>query len=782
MKRAVIVWGLLCGCLGAEEIAFSLLDEPATGTPLAWEKARGFEKGFVRDDDEIVCDNGTNRLARGAAWTLTLDQKEAEPFTVSAEARAVTGGGSGDFNLYLDVTFMDGDHLWGQKSDFDPDPASGWQRRTVTVFPPKPVRVAYVYELQRGRTGCVRFRQPSWRLFAANGACLFDGCPVSIAKPIAEPTFLLRDVRANSGFAVLKDAAWGVQMKTVQTGASVDVTLTETTGADRAVTLVYAIPLGSGERTWFNNLRTSVPLVRGEQMDVVSCEAGRGCLSRWPFGAVSVAGKGLALGIDPAAPAFFRVVGNADARVLMIAYDLGFTRERPTAHVRFVSFPFDAADGFRGALESYQKLFPEAWKVRVPRQGVWMPFYETSKVQGWEDFGFGFKEGDNETAWDDAHGLMTFRYTEPCTWWMSLKGDLSQMTLAKDGTSEARRQAARGVPRAKGWEASRFLDAHGREQGRLLDTPWCKGVVWSVNSAPDIAGEMTDWKSKNGEPAFTRRLEKPFPQGNDGEYVDSSELYVTETFDFNRAHYRDMATPLSFSRDTRMPGVYKGMIGYEYVRGIAERVHALGKYAMANSTPSRWCWLAPYLDVLGTETDWNPKQNGKRTWRPMSDEALLYRRALCGAKPYCFLMNTDFDLFPYAYSEKFMQRALAYGMFPGYFSADASSGHYFSRPDLYNRDRPLFKKYVPLCRLVAEAGWRPVNRLVKSSNPQVVTEQFGDRYATVYNLSAQPQKAELAFTAPLAEEKVEGRKFENHPRSLVLELPGETVRVLVFEK
>ena len=38
-----------------------------------------------------------------------------------------------------------------------------------------------------------------------------------------------------------------------------------------------------------------------------------------------------------------------------------------------------------------------------------------------------------------------------------------------------------------------------------------------------------------------------------------------------------------------------------------------------------------------------------------------------------------------------MKRSLAYGMFPGYFSADASTGHYFKRPELYNRDRPLFK-------------------------------------------------------------------------------------------
>ena len=71
---------------------------------------------------------------------------------------------------------------------------------------------------------------------------------------------------------------------------------------------------------------------------------------------------------------------------------------------------------------------------------------------------------------------------------------------------------------------------------------------------------------------------------------------------------------------------------------IARDMHGMGKLTMANGTPTRLCWLAPWLDVMGTETDWNPR--GK--WQPMTDEELLYRRVLCGPKPYCFLMNTTF--------------------------------------------------------------------------------------------------------------------------------------------
>ena len=50
----------------------------------------------------------------------------------------------------------------------------------------------------------------------------------------------------------------------------------------------------------------------------------------------------------------------------------------------------------------------------------------------------------------------------------------------------------------------------------------------------------------------------------------------------------------------------------------------MGKLMMANSTPIRLCWLAPWLDVMGTETDWNRGQK----WRPTSDEELLFRLIL----------------------------------------------------------------------------------------------------------------------------------------------------------
>jgi len=197
---------------------------------------------------------------------------------------------------------------------------------------------------------------------------------------------------------------------------------------------------------------------------------------------------------------------------------------------------------------------------------------------------------------------------------------------------------------------------------------------------------------------------------------------------------------------------------------------------MANGAPGRLCWLPPLLEVLGTETDWNPRGQ----WRPMSDTELLYRRALCKGKPFCFLMNTEFEHFPPELVERYMQRSLAYGMFPGFFSHNASEGAYFTRPELYNRDRPLFKKYVPLCQQVAQAGWEPVTG-ARSSDDKVYVERFGDRYLTVFNDSSERRTAtvRLELPAPSASrELVTQTPVRWSDGAATLTLPAEGVAVI----
>lgn len=778
--------------LFAQEEIFPRLDDRAEKkwVHLVPQQAFQYHQSFVisPNGQELICDNGHDLKRQGGAlWTIDLNQKDPAAITVSAESCSEGVGGSGNsgYSLYLDVNYMDGSSLWGQSALFDPSLGKTWHMRSVTVVPDRPIRRISAFVLFREVQGKAHFRNMRYYQATVSAGNQFDSCMVKPTRIPTFPCFLIRDVAANSGFAEIRDQAKGVRMdikKTKGKGATFfDVTLENLTGKDRALTLSYVLPLPQGKIVWHVDARKSWTLnpTSSQRMSASSVNAGTGFISSLPFIAVSAGENGYALGGDPTAPAFSRMVCHPAMHLLHFSTDLALTPEVPKAHFRFCSFQFNSADAFRGALEKYYTLFPENFAVRLKKQGVWMAFEKISKVEGWEDFGFRFKEGDDEPDWDDAHDIVTFKYTEPATWWMPM---WEESYSYEDCIKRVNELASQGDLRALAWKSSAFKNESGKTPGELRDTPWCRGIVWSMNSAPHLKGNPSHYDLYNSETDFAKRYSKKFPKGVDGEYIDSSELGLVTTLDFCRAHFTGMRTPLCFSKETFKPAIFKGAIGYEYVRSQADRVHSRGRFSMANGTPINWWWLAPYLDVMGTETNWKLRE----IWQPISDSQLMYKRSLCGAKPFCFLMNTDFTKFTYACSKKFMMRSLAYGMFPGYFSANGATEHYFTQPALYNRDRPLFKKYLPLCKRVAEAGWRPVNRLLTSSNEKVITEQFGNAadqsYATIFNLSDQPQTVTIKWLkrAPKPVELVTGKTWRWDGKKLTVTIPAETVRLLAF--
>jgi hypothetical protein len=773
--------------VGGWTIGSRLLDISQTGEnllqPTAW---TGWHQGFERQDETFICDNGSDaEVRRGVFQQVDLNQTTPAPIVAIAwsKAEAVGGSADADYSLYLDLVYMDGTPLWGQVAPFSVG-THDWERREVVLYPEKPVKTVFLYMLLRKHTGKAWFKDPELRVVKTpEGAAFFDG-RVVVQNAGPSEGLQICDVAVKTGFVRIEHEALSLRLecrKSEEKGAAFfDVTLTDTTGKDRAVTLVYAVPIqGQGWR-WLHDPVTVHEAEPGrEYMNAGRfAVAGNGRISRYPFGAMACGARGVGLAIDMDYPAFYRIGYSAGTGEFFLAYDIGLVPEKPSAHVRFCRFEFDAAWEFRAALASFYGLFPEHFKRRVAEQGNWMPFAKISAVEGWEDFGFKFKEGNDETPWDDAHGIITFRYTEPMTWWMPMPKE-GPRTLKAALAEAARLVKEKDDPSAKALFTSGYHDQAGHIPALFQDTPWCNGAVWSMNSSPDIPGDFTDFKNK-WNPSLRASLYGPARQGDlDGEYIDSSEGYVTDELDFRRDHFAASATPLTFSRETHGPAVFRGLIAFEYVRAIAQDVHGMNKVMMANATPINLCWLAPLLDVMGTETNWNPE--GK--WQPMSISELMYRRALCKGKPFCFLMNANFDQWPYELTEKYMKRCLAFGMFPGFFSHNASEGHYFTRPELYNRDRPLFKRYLPLCKRVAEAGWEPIP-FARSSDPDVTIERFGNRLWTVFNASSEPKTAMLTFDNPVPAtftELLTGKTCKPNGQDVTLSLPSEDVAVLEAE-
>ena len=713
---------------------------------------RPYEAGFQFENGIYICDNGSDtKVTRGAAQTVTLNQTQPDPIVAELWSKAENVSGipsGGDYGIYVDITYTDGTSLWGQTAAFDAG-THDWQKKTLTILPFKPVRSLVIYALFRNKSGKAAFRDMKLSVpILPDGTSLFDGV---LVVPKGKAALQIRDVAANSDYFELEGNPIGVNSTVKTEGRVLQVTLDNSDDKDRCVTLVYTMPVIA--TVWCEHPRSDISIEPNlEYMHACTMPdiGSNGRLSLYPFAAVLAPGviqpgnepsrlAAYGVGIDMKTPGFFRTGYNSGTSELFVAVDIALTKESPTATFNFVLFAFEPNHKFRGALDVYYKLFPDYFESRTPEQGVWMPFTAISTVQNHEDFGFKFKEGDNEVTWDDAHDILTFRYTEPGTWWMPMPPGIPH--TYDTALAHAKKLAEEGNARALALFKSGMHDAAGNLVGQIRDEPWNKGIVWSINDMPEIEGGSfaLKWSPKIYADYYERKERGIL----DGEYVDSAEGWVTAPLDYRRDNFAAARTPLVFSQEQCRPAIFKGLMFFEYDRKIADDMHKNAKLMFANSTPAQLCWLAPFFDAMGTETNWN--YGGQ--WRPMADSSMLYRRVLCGPKPYCFLMNTDFTQWTYDMSERFMRRCLAYGMFPGFFSADASTKTYFSQPDLYNRDRPLFKKYVPICKHVADSGWQPIT-LATSSDAKVYVERFGNGETTcftVFNDSQDTKTTTLRF-------------------------------------
>jgi hypothetical protein len=148
---------------------------------------------------------------------------------------------------------------------------------------------------------------------------------------------------------------------------------------------------------------------------------------------------------------------------------------------------------------------------------------------------------------------------------------------------------------------------------------------------------------------------------------------------------------------------------------------------------------------MGTETDW--LYTG--TFEPPPDWNLSYARTLACERPYCTLMNTNFDNLTYDLVERYFQVSLFYGIYPSMFSHNAATETYWDTPALYTRDRPLFIRYIPLIRRLNKGGWKPVTHAV-TTNPDVYIERFGEwpfLYFTLRNTLDVPASVDVAIDA-----------------------------------
>jgi hypothetical protein len=734
----------------------------------------------------IVCENSTTAGRRGAVAHVNLNQERPVPLYVEGWSKAenVSGGSNADYSIYVDCIYQDGAPFWGTNGPFSTG-THGWEKVSFFVTPAKPIKSLSLYLLFRSHSGEVWFDDIKLTQLASPGGRSFDGVPtlesrevstqgsvlpigrtrdgleigegwgISIVKVNGRPVefaggpsaFFARDTAAQSAFQSVRITAMAVDESGItglcatsfdlrirldatiwskQNWIEISGTLSDREGQDRAISLYFGLPVKGGKWVWWDDATECRDTSQGGDFrNVTAVGAGEnGTMSRYPLSAICDTDKGIGLSIAVPMdePRLYRIAYDADRGILYIAYDFGLCQDVKAfpgkATFRFVIYSFDPWWGFRAALQKYYDIYPQFSTKRLKKEGLWMAFHKISDVEEFGDFGFVLKEGDNETKFDDEHDILTFRYTEPQSYWQRMPKEADRSY--QGCVTFLEKSAAGGNRSALSTLSSGIFDAEGRYRLTVENAPWCDGCVFALNPSPSLAGEVTKANVNYDIGDADRRYADTSRGALDGEYLDSLEGWSSLT-NFRREHFVAAETPLTFDTLTKEPCILNVFSIYEFSRYISEDVHRRGKLMMANAVPIRFGFFCHLFDTCGIEINW---MRGRR-FQPDDEAMMNYRRAMMFQKPYLFLMNTSFDSWGYNDTEKYMRRCMFHAFYPSFFSADASSNHYFSQPRLCNRDRPLFKKYVPIIRALSEAGWQPITH-ARTSDADVGIERFGD--------------------------------------------------------
>ncbi|MDD4870997.1 MAG: hypothetical protein PHR77_10600 [Kiritimatiellae bacterium] len=425
---------------------------------------------------------------------------------------------------------------------------------------------------------------------------------------------------------------------------------------------------------------------------------------------------GLALAVPLDKPCHFRTAYDGVNKRLDIIFDFALSPD--TRKPNEVSFAFDLYQcdpkwGLRSALAKYYQIYPDMFKVYVPEQGQWMAFNRLSEIDNANEFMFALQEGAPETEYDDKiNVLSTIYYTHA-----GMMGNLpppynpekDPLPPYEDQVS-AVEKSFKNITKMDG-----LYEKVGtrKPDGKLAVEKWSvyAHLLAQFNLDPDLP--WGDYLIKNTI-TKTDNLKKDRGANLDGFYYDG----LSAGLDYGQEHFKTADAPLLWDPINKKPFLNNFFSSVKFARRTAELLRPRGQITMMNGALGDSFYVIPWLDILGAET-------GLIITRPNFN----YIRTVIHHKPFLTLLKGNYEKnIARPEMELFMKRCLAYGVFPGFFDWPPSGlgpgGQYWNHPRYYERDRDIFRKYEPLCRTLALAGWEPVTHAY-SSDPVVYVERFG---------------------------------------------------------
>ena len=515
---------------------------------------------------------------------------------------------------------------------------------------------------------------------------------------------------------------------------------------DRAVEIRYTLPVQAKGWSWGDDIRTS----RRIEPDVVYQNVfgcGSHAVSLYPFSSIHDRDVGLVLAVPMDWPRVERRSYSV-ATGYQIAFDVGLSPHTAKlgpgrAKVAFAIYHTDGEWGFRSAAAKYYEISPQFFAKRAEREGAWMFVVRPTEVPNLSDFGMVFYEGFLSSAKDQELarqlGMFVLPYTEP---WGLRQAFADAKERSDMPPYEARLRQLRD------WAADKETER------KWLRGPRHEVAQAVLNSLPTLAdgrapfsvdkyGSWAQWWRTNPDPdlpmpnraSVCRKYRiVPYWANSHGVYLDSVSIWGDTYENYRASHLACADLPLTFSTATGKPVLLGMMSRYEFIDWLAADLRKHGRLLHMNLFGGAHRFHAHLADVLGSEV--GSSGRNRRLHAVETDTTSNLRRTYAYRKPVTNLLQegnyrTPVPPITHEQVEQYVKHQAFYGFYPAISSGGGEERpgyrgwkRYFRSPELFERDRAIFRKYMPVIRRINQAGWEPVT-YAHTSDPQVFVERFG---------------------------------------------------------
>ncbi len=279
---------------------------------------------------------------------------------------------------------------------------------------------------------------------------------------------------------------------------------------------------------------------------------------------------------------------------------------------------------------------------------------------------------------------------------------------------------------------------------RINGTAWIDDIsLIDTNSQTNLISNGGFEKNKRGEVSN---------YVIDGHYVDgtSAEIGWGTVENYRPDHIKYSTLPLGFSYINKKPIILTTFSNYEFLDKFSKALHNRNKILVVNIQRTKGLVMNK-IDIVGVEiSDIEP------------DIISSYHRTMSSKKTISTIIQwhwgNDSSIISKDIMNAYVKKSVLYGIFPGISSqGNGYDNIYWHDRSAYERDRYLFKKYVPLIKEISKSGWEPIP-YAGVDNSNIILERYGNSrlnkiYFTVLNTGSTANNGILTIDSSLLDNK-----------------------------